>query len=358
MNTYLNLKVMRLPVLMLLAIFSTCFVFESAKPSSCTIFTAAQGETVLFGNNEDWHNPNPMIGFFPPSSAGFGSVHFGHRDSSGQINFEGAVNDQGLAWDVNSTPRFKLNPHPEKPYYLGAQNYLTTITKEAASVEEAILIARKFAFGDSFSGQIHIADASGDAVVISAGPDGEMAFTRKAAGDGYLVSTNFNLAIPEKGPVDFRFDTATSMLDKTSASQALTPEFAGEILEAVHLKTLTSHTLYSNVNDLQNGNIYLYYMSQYDEAVQLNMDEELSKGQRVVEMRSLFAPNTVEAGDSSYRRFELRFRAFQVAVVAAGLALIVGVVVIVVKKLRGRPRLEETGAKRSSAPHRPDWACD
>ena len=86
MNTYRNLKVMRFPVLALLAIFSVWLVIENAKPSSCTIFTAAQGEAVLFGNNEDWHNPNPMIGFFPPSSAGFGSIHFGHRDSSGQIN--------------------------------------------------------------------------------------------------------------------------------------------------------------------------------------------------------------------------------------------------------------------------------
>jgi hypothetical protein len=346
MNTCLNLKVMRLPVLALLAIFSVWCVIENAKPSSCTIFTAARGETVLFGNNEDWHNPNPMIGFFPPSAAGFGSVHFGHRDSSGQINFEGAVNDQGLAWDINSTPRFKLNPYPEKPYYLGTPNYLTTITKEAASVEEAIEIARKFEFGDSFSGQIHVADAAGNAVVISAGPDGEMAFTRKAAGDGYLVSTNFNLAIPEKGPVDFRYDTANSMLEKTSASQALTPEFAGEILEAVHLKTLTTHTLYSNVNDLQNGNIYLYYMAQYDEVVTLDMAKELLKGQRVVEMRSLFAPATVEAGDSSYRQFELRFRAAQVAAVAVGLALITGVVVIVVKKLNGRPNLRETRGEK------------
>lgn len=66
---------------------------------SCTIFTAVQGETVLYGNSEDQHNPDPMIGFYPPSSKGYGSVHFGTRSKDGQINFEGAVNDQGLAWD-------------------------------------------------------------------------------------------------------------------------------------------------------------------------------------------------------------------------------------------------------------------
>ena len=136
-------------------------------------------------------------------------------------------------------------------------------------------------------------------------------------------------------------------LDK---SIALTPEFAGEILEAVHLKILTTHTGYSNVNDLQNGNIYLYYMAQYDEVVTLDMAKELLKGQRVVEMRSLFAPNTVEAGDSSYLQFELRFRAAQVAAVAAGLALIVGVVAIVVKMLRGRQRVEDSKDEKELRP--------
>lgn len=354
MNTHLSLKVLRLPLLALLTIFSTWFIFESAKPSSCTIFTAMQGETVLFGNNEDWHNPNPMIGFFPPSSIGFGSVHFGYRDSVGQVNFEGAVNDQGLAWDINSTPRFKLNPHPEKPYYLGAQNYLTTITKEAASVEEAILIAKEFSFGDSFEGQIHIGDAAGNAVVISAGPDGEIAFTRKAAGDGYLVSTNFNLAIPEKGPVDFRYDTATSMLEKLGASQALTPEFAAEILQAVHLKTLTTHTMYSNVYDLKDGNIYLYYMSQYDEVVKLNMAEELSKGQQIIEMRDLFTSGTVENGDASYQQFALRFRVAQFTAIAVMVVMVAGVVVTVIKKLRRRQRLEDSRGGQEILPQMPD----
>jgi hypothetical protein len=55
--------------------------------------------------------------------------------------------------------------------------------------------------------------------VICPGRDGEIAYTRKPAGEGYLLSTNFNLAIPEKGPVDFRWDTASSMLDSLSESQ-------------------------------------------------------------------------------------------------------------------------------------------
>lgn len=333
----LNLKIKLLIALLLFAIFPTWFVLESAKPHSCTIFTAVQGETVLFGDNWDYHEGELIIGYFPPSAEGYGSIHFGYLESKGSASYtsyQRAVNDQGLAWAVNSIPKGKLNPHPEKPYSYTEDEFLYTILKKAVTVEEAIRIAQKYNFGDSMIAQIHIADAGGDAVIIAPGRDGEIAFTRKPAGEGYLLSTNFNLAIPEKGPVDFRWDTATSMLDTLGESQTLTTEFAGEILKAVHLNTLTTHTLHSNVIDLKNGDIYIYYMSQYDEAVKLNINEELAKGQRVIETRSLFPDDITEAGDASYHAFETRFFVAIALVILVGLILIAGGTVFAIKKLK------------------------
>lgn len=332
MNT-LNVKIKLLLILILFAIFPTWFVLESTKPHSCTIFTAVQGERVLLGDNWDYHEGDLIIGFFPPSAERYGSIHFGYKQGEGQF-YQRAVNDQGLAWAVNSIPKGKLNPHPEKPYSYTEDEFLYTILKKAGTVDEAIHLAQYFDFGNSMIAQIHIADSSGDAVVIGPGRDGEIAFTRKTAGEGYLLSTNFNLAIPEKGPVDFRWDTASSMLDTLDKSQTLTPEFAGEILDAVHLKTLTTYTLHSNVIDLKNGDIYIYYMSQYDKAVKLNIDDELAKGQRVIETRSLFPDNIAKAGDASYHAFETRFRVVQVAVITIGLGLMTLVFTIVMKKIR------------------------
>ena len=334
MNT-LNLKAKHLITIMLFAIFPAWFVLEITKPHSCTIFTAVQGETILFGDNWDWHDGNLVIGFYPPSTEGYGSIHFGYMEGEGSdayTSYQRAVNDQGLAWAVNSIPKGKLNPHPEKPYSYTEDEFLYTILKKAATVEEAIHISQKYNFGDSLIAQVHIGDLSGDAVVIGPGRDGEIAFTRKTAGEGYLLSTNFNLAIPEKGPVDFRWDTATSMLDSLNESQTLTPEFAGEILDAVHLKTLTTYTLHSNVIDLKNGDIYIYYMSQYDEAVKLNIEEELAKGQRVIETRSLFPDKLAEAGDASYQAFEIRFFAAITVVTLTILSLVAGGVMLIFKK--------------------------
>ncbi len=279
----------------LIILILTLVIFFAAyyQPGkSCTIFTAVQGETVLFGNSEDQHNADPLIGIYPPTEDAYGRIHFGITRTDGQFNFEGAVNDQGLTWDVNSTPKAKLDadPNPGKPFYLGEFNFLTYITKKAATVEEAIRIAKTYHFGETLKGQYHIGDASGDAVVISGGPDGKIAFTRKEPGDGYLLSTNFNLAQPEKGPVDFRWHTATEKLDALGSGAMLSPEYAMELMEAVHLEALTTYTLYQNVLDLTENKIYLSYMSQYDEVAVIDMEEEFEKGQRVVEMREFFSP--------------------------------------------------------------------
>jgi len=326
-----------LQVLIILILTLVIFFAAYYQPGkSCTIFTAAQGDQVLFGNSEDQHNPDPVIGFFPPSSEGYGSVHFGITRPDGQYNFEGAVNDQGLAWDCNSTPRGKLDPDPNpgKPYYLDHPNFLYRITKKAATVDEAIRIATLYHFGEVLKGQYHIADANGDAVVISAGPDGKVAFTRKDPGGGYLLSTNFNLAQPEKGPVDFRWETATERLAALNNEVVLSPVYAVDTMESVHLKTLTSYTLYQNVLDLKQNKIYLTYMAQFDETAEIDMAEEFSQGQRVVEMRDFFSPEIAAAGDAAYQQFAARFLIAKVSVISIGILLIAGIVYLIGRKVR------------------------
>lgn len=58
------LQVLIILILVLVIFFAT--YYQPGK--SCTIFTARQGHTVLFGNSEDYHRPDPVIGFFLPSS--------------------------------------------------------------------------------------------------------------------------------------------------------------------------------------------------------------------------------------------------------------------------------------------------
>lgn len=313
-------------------------VCHATDTPSCTIFTVAWDDTVLFGNNEDHHSRDLVVGFQPRSAAGYGSVHLGTRHADGSLWYAGAVNEQGLAWDVNSAPREPLNPHPERPRSHAEDNFLTTITKRASTVAGAIQIAKTFDFGDAMAYQIHIADATGDAVIIGAGANREVAFTRISPDDGYLVSTNFNRANYDTNDVGWRYETAMTMLSQLGPERSLTPEYARGILNAVHLNMLTTYTLYSNVIDLGNEVIYLNYMAQYGETIALDIAEELAKGERVVDMRELFSTETSEAGDLAYLRFERRFTVAKVIVIGVGVALCVGVALSVARAIRARLR--------------------
>jgi hypothetical protein len=260
-----------------------------AAPGSCTIFTAVQGETVLFGNNEDWISPETRYWAIPSRGERYGGVYFGFDNYYPQ----GGINQMGLAYDVNSTPPAPLNPHPERPPL--SRRFFRHMLEQYATVEEAIAFAQTFNWGTTMSGQIHLADASGDAAVISAGPDRELAVTRKPQGDGFLVSTNFNLADHRSTPSGcWRYDTATAMLSQLGEKADLTTEFARHILDATHQESASVNTVYSNLFDLPNGVIYLYHWYQFDEVVTLDVGQLTAAHPISGHIRDLFSPETVQ----------------------------------------------------------------
>ena len=129
--------------------------------------------------------------------------------------------------------------------------------------------------------QIHFADKSGDAAVIHPGTNGELTYTRKTKGNGYLISTNFNLAKLDKGNWSSsyssdRYKTADKMLSKIGAQNDLTVEFMASVLNATHQNS-ASQTLYSVLYDLQNLRINLYYDRQFDSPYMLDVKKELAK---------------------------------------------------------------------------------
>jgi hypothetical protein len=118
--------------------------------------------------------------------------------------------------------------------------------------------------------------------VVHPGTNGELTYTRKSKGNGYLISTNFNLAKLDKGNWSSsyssdRYKTADKMLSKIGAQNDLTIEFMASVLKATHRRYGRLKTLYSAVYDLQNVRINLYYDRQFDSPYILDVKKELAK---------------------------------------------------------------------------------
>lgn len=272
---------------------------DTIFPNSCTIFSVNHSNKAFFGNNEDyflkgtymWLAPSQEITTPNGSIITYGGVGFGfkYNDDPADGHIQGGMNDQGLCLDGNGLPIVDLNPHPElEPKYtsLAAQ-----ILMECQNVSEVIDWFLSHYLGDSWGCQVHIADASGDAVVVSVGLEGEFNFTRKV-NSNYLVSTNFNLVNYDNGyyPCD-RYTTACNMLEDITSEENLTVDACRDILDSVHMEGDFA-TKYSNIFDLVNQNCYLFYNHDFNHRFAFNLGEELAKvypgGENVIEENGIF----------------------------------------------------------------------
>ena len=298
-------------------------VDETKYPGFCTIFCITKGNSVFFGNNEDWKNPNTFIWVERPTDSTYGVVYLGFEDLFPQ----GGINEKGLAFDANALPGIKLKEHREllKPYQAIVNTY---IMQKCATVGEAIEMAKSYDWSQSFGGilrgQFLLADATGDAVVISSDQNGEIVFTRKLHGDGYLVSTNFNRAFPDNkfgSGHCWRYETATNMFDKFIKEDSISTDLLVNVLDAVHEEGNNLNTLYSNIFDLKQGIFYLYHWHQFDQEVSINVSDWINSKPEPLRIESLFNEETVSKANEEYKSYQNRKKKIFIIITLTSLAL-------------------------------------
>jgi hypothetical protein len=269
----------------------------------CTVLTVSRGSQVFFGGNDDYFNRDSTYWVDPGGAGRYGAIYFGKPD-----NVQQGFNEKGLAYDANGLPKAAVTSHPgRKPVYGGYTSYPIRILQECATVEEVIAWVQEHQWHEMMHDQLHFADATGDAVVISAGPDGKVALTRKPAGDGFLVSTNFNLANPSSGGYPcWRYNRAEEMLEQIRDQDELTAERVASIMEAVHVEGPSGWTLYSLVADLRERLVYVYFMFQYDAPIVLSIDEEIAQPQNSRPLSEFFPEETQQRAERAYQRLMAR----------------------------------------------------
>ncbi len=270
-------------------------------PSGCSVITISKGDRVFFGGNDDFINPDQYYWVEPGDSSRYGVIWIGKPDNPQQ-----GVNEKGLAYDANGLPGFDVNPHAERipvkgEYY---HNYVMQIMHECSSVKEVIDWINTHQRFPYMHDQMHFADKTGDAVIISAGKEGELVFSRKTPGDGFLVSTNFNVANPSNGygyPC-WRFDKANDLLGQlVNKEDPLSYKDITFIMDAIHQES-SSWTIETLVADLTNGVIYLYYFYQYSDPVIIKIKEELANPREAGPFSKLFPENVQEEAANRYRQ--------------------------------------------------------
>lgn len=235
-------------------VFTSEPFYNASLSGGCMVISISKGDSVFFGGNDDYINPDSYYWVEPGDPSNYGVVWIGTPDNPQQ-----GVNEKGLAYDANGLPRYDVNPHPERTPVPGEyHHYVMQIMHECATVQEVIDWVNDHQRQPYMHDQLHFAYPAGDAVIISAGEDGEMVFTRKAPGDGFLVSTNFNVANPSNGfgypcrRYDLSHELLRILIDK---EDPLTYRDLTGVMDAVHEES-ASWTIETMVADLVNGIVY------------------------------------------------------------------------------------------------------
>ncbi len=289
---------------------------QEQPPEGCSVISFSKGDSIFFAGNDDFINPDSYYWVEQGDSTRYGVIWIGWPDNPQQ-----GVNEKGLAYDGNGLPRVDVNPHSERIPYAGEyyHQYMMQIMHECSTVAEVIEWAGKHQRPPYMHDQMHFADTTGDAVIISAGTDGEMVFTRKEPGDAFLVSTNFNVANPSNGygyPC-WRYDRAGERLANLLAGEApVTSRDITDVMDAVHVSTGSGWTIVTMVADMFNGIVYFYFFYQYDRPLVLNVKEELANP-REPGLLSMLYPEDVR--DEAARRYK-KARLSNVAGKVAGIS--------------------------------------
>ncbi len=199
------------------------------------------------------------------------------------------MNDQGLAISHAVVPAGKTPFDPDKPQF--RHNFLEKIVAECATVKQAIAMVQAYSLPPQHGAFVHLmmADKSGDAAVIEWIED-EVKVIRRTGPT--LFMTNSFLSKPSTEGPKSRFTRGSRMLDQLQPTPESIVPLLKEISVGAKLKGQEVGTLNSTIWDITARKLYLYYKRDFDHPLVFNLDEELAKGARTVDLPSLF-PNPV-----------------------------------------------------------------
>jgi penicillin V acylase-like amidase (Ntn superfamily) len=243
---------------------------------NCTIVMTAREGLILAGNNKDRNHPETKVTFIPATEKYNGRIVFGFDDSP----IQGGMNDKGLFMDGNSVSPTNWQPEPGKPTFNGS--VILFLLGTCATCDEVRHFFEKHNVPGLERARFPVADRTGASMVVEYG-QGKTQFI--TSDTWYLISTNFIMSdIKNKNYPCWRYITADKLF---SDADELNLEIIRKVLEETSQEG-GSLTVYSNIYDLKKRIIYLYNMRNFEDPVVMDLAKELDKGQRQIDLSSLF----------------------------------------------------------------------
>jgi choloylglycine hydrolase len=228
----------------------------------CTIIYTAAEDTPWGGANEDYNDPYIYMTVYPPEVEKLGWIKF----SFGSGFPQAGMNEAGVFWDGASAPWLDM-PYSVNNKELYDGPLMQKVIEECSNCQEAQDVFAQYYCSDQFNAQYLVGDSTGISMIV----EGDDIVINQG---GYQVLTNFNVNHPDMGGYPcWRYDTAMEML----AAGEYDIYQMGFILSATHQEGQYP-TLYSNIFDLVQRQIYLFYQHNFNEYIIVDLQEQFELG--------------------------------------------------------------------------------
>lgn len=239
------------------------------------------GKTYL-GNNEDSWRTGSRISFVNAPVGKLGALYMSYGDMFAQ----GGMNEAGLAFDGLTIYKKNIKIDPSKQNVTNFSEFVRGIMQNCKTVEDVRAYANRYNRHIIPNGELFFADKSGRYLIME--PD-----TMLLGNDSKYIIANFCPSItPENERLNWaRYRRGRDFINWQQSDNGA--DYCLALVDTMHecREKLGDGTMYSSIANLSEGDFSLYFYHDYTREVKFNLKQELAKGDRVIELTSLFPDN-------------------------------------------------------------------
>jgi hypothetical protein len=304
----------------LLLVVCLCFgsLFDA---TACTVFKVTNNGRTLIGNNEDAWSINSQVRFEQGRNGDHSAIYFDHfnghpfRTMGPQLG----MNEAGLVFDgLTIQPKHVTSVPGRKQVHF--DDLMPLLMRTCATVHEAATLMRNYDFSWLTRSMLFFADRNGDYLIVE---NDTMIFGNEAT---YAVG-NWRMGTcsdPDAIPIP-RLQTGRALLAEGNEASV---EHGTAVLQSMIAcrPKLGEGTIFSALFDPQQGEVHLFFYHDFDERVTFNLKDEFAKGDRTLEMASLFGTRPEYERFKNYiTPFHQHWLFWSLVVLAAALALLAAI---------------------------------
>ena len=242
---------------------------------ACSVYKLTKDGKTIVGNNEDWISPNGQFWFEKGNENTYGVMYMGFLNKFAQ----GAINEAGLMFDGFFEPFLEVK-NTEGKLEIPIGDAIKKVMQSMKMVEEVKAYLSTVNLTVLEKGQLVFVDQSGTYLII----EGDEMFIGDEAEKTF---SNFYYSQTKSlDEVDLPYyQKGRSFINTTDTKPSL--DYCSQAMSNFSQSSIAS-TQYTTVYDLNDLTVRVYLFHDYSNFVELDLKEELKKGDRQIMIAELF----------------------------------------------------------------------